>query len=82
MTAAMQNIGNILGSVKMTERDTIGVVSKRNQVYRLLSVFQCLLMMPLFGVKKISGVDCSGIPWHLSCPHTRILSIGSLPIPM
>ncbi len=62
MTAAMQNIGNILGSVKMTERDTIGVVSKRNQVYRLLSVFQCLLMMPLFGVKKISGVDCSGIP--------------------
>ena len=60
MTAAMQNIGNILGSVKMTERDTIGVVSKHNQVYKLLSVFQCLLMLPLFGVKKISGVDCRG----------------------
>ena len=57
MTAAMQHIGNILGSVKMTERDTIGVVSKRNHVYRLLSVFQCLLMLPLFGVRKISGID-------------------------
>ncbi|MCM1139644.1 MAG: transposase [Muribaculum sp.] len=57
MTAAMQNIANILGSVKMTERDTIGVVSKRNHVYRLLSVFQCLLMLPLFGIQKISGVE-------------------------
>lgn len=57
MTAAMQNIANILSTVKMTERDTIGVVSKCNHVYRLLSVFQCLLMLPLFGVRKISRVD-------------------------
>lgn len=57
MTAAMQNIANILISVKMTERDTIGVVSKRNHVYRLLSVFQCLLMLPLFGVRKISRAE-------------------------
>lgn len=53
MTAAMQNIGSLLGAVKMTERDTIGVRSKTNHVYRLLSVLQCLIMMPLFGVRNI-----------------------------
>lgn len=53
MTAAMQNISSILGSVKMTERDTIGVRSKANHVYRLLHVFQCLILLPLFGIRNI-----------------------------
>lgn len=57
MTAIMHNIGNVLSSVKMTERNTIGVESRRNQIYGLLSVFQCLIMLPLFGVRKISGVN-------------------------
>lgn len=57
MTAAMQNIVNRLSPVKMTERGTIGVISKRTYVYRLLSVFQCLLMLPLFGVRKISRME-------------------------
>ena len=57
MTAAMQNITYRLSEVKMTERDTIGVVSKRNHIYRLLTVFQCLLMLPLFGIRKITGVE-------------------------
>lgn len=37
MTAAMQNISSVLAQVKMTERDTLAVTSKRNCVYRLLS---------------------------------------------
>lgn len=53
MTAAMQNISNILSSVKMTEHDTIGVASKNNHVYRLLNVFQCLILLPLFGAWNI-----------------------------
>lgn len=57
MTAAMQNITYRLSEVKMTERDTIGVVSKRNHIYRLLTVFQCLLMLPLFGIRKITGIE-------------------------
>lgn len=57
MINAMYTISNSLGLVKMTERDTIGVKSKCNNVYKLLQVFQCLLMLPLFGVKKISGVN-------------------------
>ena len=69
MTAAMQNISNILGSIKMTERDTIGVESKRNQTYRLLSVFQCLLTLPLFGVPKISGVDRGNPLEHVMSAH-------------
>lgn len=57
MTDAMQSISHRLGTVKMTERTTIGVESKRNHIYRLLHVFQCLLMLPLFGVKKISDIN-------------------------
>lgn len=52
MTAAMQNISSILSQVKMTERDTLAVVSKRNCVYRLLTVFQCLLLFPYFGIRN------------------------------
>ncbi len=52
MTAAIQNISSILGQVKMTERDTLAVTSKRNCVYRLLTVFQCLLLFPCFGIRN------------------------------
>ncbi len=57
----MQNIANTLGMVKMTERDTIGVVSKCNYIHRLLTVFQCLIMLPLFGIRKISGVNTDSV---------------------
>lgn len=52
MTAAMQSISSILSQVKMTERDTLGVCSKRNCVYRLLTVFQCLLLFPCFTIRN------------------------------
>ena len=52
MTAAMQNISSVLAQVKMTERDTLAVTSKRNCLYRLLTVFQCLLLFPCFGIKN------------------------------
>lgn len=52
MTAAMQNISSVLTQVKMTERDTLAVTSKRNCVYRLLTVFQCLLLFPCFGIRN------------------------------
>lgn len=57
MTAAMQNISNILGTVKMTERDTIGITSKANNVYKLLHVFQCLILLPLFSVRNIYQIQ-------------------------
>ncbi|WP_370520378.1 hypothetical protein, partial [Parabacteroides sp. ZJ-118] len=41
MTSAMQSISLVLTQVKMTERDTLAVTSKRNCVYKLLTVFQC-----------------------------------------
>lgn len=52
MTAAMQSISNVLARVRMTEIGTIGVVSKRNSVYRLLTVFQCLLLFPCLGIRN------------------------------
>lgn len=52
MTEAMQNISNVLTRVRMTEGGTLGVVSKRNCVYRLLAVFQCLLLFPCFGIRN------------------------------
>lgn len=52
MTAAMQNISNVLARVRMTEGGTLGVASKRNCVYRLLTVFQCLLLFPCFGIRN------------------------------
>ena len=52
MTAAMQNINAILTQVRMAERDTLGVTSRSNCVYRLLTVFQCLLLFPCFGIRN------------------------------
>lgn len=52
MTAAMQSISSVLAQVKMTERDTLAVTSKHNCVYQLLTVFQCLLLFPCFGIKN------------------------------
>ena len=52
MTAAMQNISFILSRVKMTERDTLAVLSKPNCTYRLLTIFQCLLLFPCFGIRN------------------------------
>lgn len=52
MTAAMQNISFILSRVKMTERDTLAVLSKPNCAYRLLTIFQCLLLFPCFGIRN------------------------------
>ena len=52
MTAAMQNISSVLALVRMTERDTLAVTSKRNCVYKLLTIFQCLLLFPCFGIKN------------------------------
>ena len=53
MTAAMKNISSILTQVKMTERGTLAVTSKCNRVYRLLTVFQCLLLFPCFGISNV-----------------------------
>ena len=59
MTAAMQNISSVLTQVKMTERDTLAVTSKRNRVYRLLTVFQCLLLFPCFDLGEVNtGNQC------------------------
>lgn len=52
MTAAMRHISSIISHVRMTERDTLGVSSKRNCIYRLLTVFQCLLLFPCFGIRN------------------------------
>ena len=52
MTTAMQNISSVLSRVRMTERDTLAVLSKHNCVYRLLTVFQCLLLFPCFGIRN------------------------------
>lgn len=48
MTAAMQNISSILGQVKMTERDTLAVTSKRNCVYRLPDCIPMSSSFPMF----------------------------------
>lgn len=53
MTRAMNTLSYILSTVKMTERDTITVRSKPNSVYPLLTVFQCLLLFPCFGIKNV-----------------------------
>ncbi len=52
MTAAMQNISSVLSRVRMTERDTLAVLSKHNCVYRLLTVFHYLLLFPCFGIRN------------------------------
>lgn len=53
MTAAMQTISTIISGVRMSDRDTLGVYSKQNCVYRLLTVFQCLLLFPCFGIRNV-----------------------------
>ena len=53
MTRAMNTLSYILSTVKMTEWDTITVRSKPNSVYPLLTVFQCLLLFPCFGIKNV-----------------------------
>lgn len=50
---AMRHISDILSEVKMDEASTIGIKSKPNNIYRLLPVFQWLLMMPCFGARNI-----------------------------
>ena len=52
MTAAMQNISFILSRIKMTERDTLVVLSKPNCTYRLITIFQCLLLFLCFGIRN------------------------------
>ena len=52
MTAAMHTISSVIAQVKMTERDTLAITSRYNSVYRLLTVFQCLLLFPCFGIKN------------------------------
>ena len=60
--AATQSICNAVAGVRMSERHTLGVESRPNQVYRLLDVFQCLLMCPFFLVKNVSALSAS--PLH------------------
>ncbi len=36
----------------MTERDTLAILSKPNCTYRLLTIFQCLLLFPCFGIRN------------------------------
>lgn len=48
----MQNLSSILSGVKMAEESTLAVQSKSNCVYKLLTVFQALLLFPCFGVKN------------------------------
>lgn len=52
MTVAMQNISSTLSPVRMTERDTLAVTSKRNCDYTLITVFQILILFPCFGIKN------------------------------
>lgn len=61
MTGAMQTISSILSDVRMTEKATLAVVSKVNCVYRLLSVFQLLLLFPCFGVGNIWSKQRDGM---------------------
>ena len=53
MTEAMHTLSSLLSGIKMTEKSTLGVESKQNCVYSLLTVFQCLLLFPCFGIRNI-----------------------------
>ena len=61
MTGAMQTISSILSDVRITEKATLAVVSKVNCVYRLLSIFQMLLLFPCFGVRNVWSKQRDGI---------------------
>jgi len=43
----MQHISSTLSGMKMSKKVTLGVESKQNCVYKLLTVFQWLIMFPL-----------------------------------
>ena len=60
MTAAMQHISSVLSGIKMSEKVTFGVKSKQNCIYRLLTVFQWLIMFPYLGIKNTHRVKGSG----------------------
>lgn len=60
MTAAMQHISSTLSGIRMSEKVTLGVESKRNCVYRLLTVFQWLIMFPYLGIRNTHRVKGSG----------------------
>ena len=53
LTEAMQTITGIISGIRMTEKSTLGLTDKCNTLYRSLSVFQCLLLLPYLGVKNI-----------------------------
>ena len=60
MTAAMQHISSTLSGIRMSEKVTLGVESKQNCVYKLLIVFQWLIMFPYLGIKNTHRVKGSG----------------------
>lgn len=61
MTAAMQYISSTLGTVKMTEKSTLGIESARNCVYKVLTIFQCLIIFPYLGIKNVAGAKGSAL---------------------
>lgn len=46
MTVAMQHLSSILSGIRISEKITLGAESKQNCVYRLLTVFQWLIILP------------------------------------
>lgn len=60
MTIAMQHISSTLSGIRMSEKITLGVESKQNCIYRLLTVFQWLIMFPYLGIKNTHRVKGSG----------------------
>lgn len=60
MTAAMQHISSTLSGIRMSEKVTLGVESKQNCVYKLLTIFQWLIMFPYLGIKNTHRVKGSG----------------------
>ena len=46
MTVAMQHLSSILSGIRISEKITLGAESKQNCVYRLLTVFQWLIIFP------------------------------------
>lgn len=58
--SAMQYISSTLSGIRMSEKVTLGVESKQNCVYKLLTVFQWLIMFPYLGIKNTHRVKGSG----------------------
>lgn len=73
MTAAMQSISHFPGSGRMTERSTIGITTKVYHLYRLLEVFQCLIMFPWFGLRNLYRAHLDNA-WHLSWRAAKMWS--------